>query len=146
MRCINRVLCSLLWAISFFALAASAQQVSPNAALSATELRGKKAFLQRCSICHLPPLYEPPEVKPYGPLLDGYLRNPQMEARARKAIAEGTPRMPGFQYTLQPNEIDDLIAYMKTMKAAPAAAKSSTDAAQPQSQGGANANTPRAGD
>lgn len=116
---------------------AHAQQGSPNATLSAAEVRGKKAFLQRCSICHLPPLYEPPEVQPYGPLLDGYLRSPQFEARARKAIAEGTPRMPGFQYTLKPSEIDDVIAYMKTMKPAAVAQKS---------EGGSNANTERTGD
>lgn len=113
----------------------------PNAELSPTELRGKKVFLQRCSICHLPPLYEPPSVKPYGPLLTGYLRNPQMEARARTAIREGTPRMPGFQYGLQPSEIDDVIAFLKTMKPT-AAAKADGQ----KSEGGSNANTGRVGD
>ena len=93
-------------------------QTPGNAALSSAELHGKKVFLQRCSICHLPPLYEPESVKPYGPLLDGYLRNAQFEARARQAIREGTPRMPGFQYGLQPAEIDDVIAYLKTLKPA----------------------------
>lgn len=105
------LLCGLL----AYALKGSAQE---NAALSSAELRGKKVFLQRCSICHLPPLYEPASVKPYGPILDGYLRNEQSEERARKAIREGTPRMPGFQYSLQPAEIEDLIAYMKTLKPA----------------------------
>lgn len=117
--------------------AARAQQAAGNESLSGSELRGKKVFLQRCSICHLPPLYRPASVKPYGPVLDGYLRNPQFEALARTAIREGTPRMPGFQYGLQASEIDDVIAYLKTLKAPPAAAKS---------EGGSNANTGRTGD
>lgn len=114
-----------------------AQQSPAGAVLSASELRGKKVFMQRCSICHLPPLYRPPTVKPYGPLLDGYLRNAQAEQSARKAIREGTPRMPGFQYGLQASEIDDVIAYLKTLK--PAASEGNV-------QGGSNANTGRVGD
>ena len=49
-----------------------------------------------------------------------------------------TPRMPGFQYGLQSSEIDDVIAFMKTMKAPAAGAA--------KSEGGANANTGRTGD
>ena len=89
-------------------------QASPT--LSPAELQGKKVFLQRCSICHLPPLYEPPSVKPYGPTLDGYVRNSQTEERARRAIREGTMRMPSFQYGLQQFEIDNVISYLKTLK------------------------------
>jgi mono/diheme cytochrome c family protein len=131
----------LFLAFSLLSLCFTAR-AQDSSALSPTELRGKKVFLQRCSICHLPPLYEPPEVKPYGPVLTGYLRNSQMEARARKDINEGTPRMPGFQYGLQPGEIDDVIAYLKTMKAAPADSKGGA----PKSEGGSNASTGRTGD
>jgi len=28
---------------------------------------------------------------------------------------KGGPRMPGFQYGLTPNEVDDLVAYLKTL-------------------------------
>jgi mono/diheme cytochrome c family protein len=117
------------------------QRNSSEEALSPTELHGKKVFLQRCSICHLPPLYEPPSVKPYGPLLDGYVRSAAAEAQARKVIREGTPRMPGFQYGLQPNEINDVIAYLKTMKASPAPSKN-----EGKNEGGSDANTGRSGD
>ena len=94
------------------------QQAPAKPGLSEAELKGKKLFLQRCSICHLPPLYEDESVRPYGPTLDGYLRSPELETRAREAIRNGGPRMPGFQYGLQPSEIDNIIAYMKTMKSA----------------------------
>jgi mono/diheme cytochrome c family protein len=126
----------LLAGVLLSTAAARAQRgAPPEPALTAGELNGKKLFIQRCSVCHLPPLYRPPELKPYGPLLNGYIRNEQFEASARKAIAEGTPRMPGFQYGLSAGEIDDLIAYLKTLK--PASQKK---------EGGSNANTGRVGD
>jgi mono/diheme cytochrome c family protein len=33
----------------------------------------------------------------------------------RKFILEGTPRMPGFKYMLQPSEIDAIVAYVRTV-------------------------------
>jgi mono/diheme cytochrome c family protein len=84
--------------------------------LSEREIAGKKLFLQRCSICHLPRLYPAGEAQPYGPKLNGYLEGPDTETRAREAIRTGTPRMPGFQYGLAPAEIEDIIAYVKRLK------------------------------
>ena len=96
-------------------------QQPANPPLTAVQTEGRDTFAKSCSICHLPPLYEPPEVKPYGPLLTGYLRNPQMEARARKAINEGTPRMPAFKHYLKPAEVDAIIDYVRTVPVAAAA-------------------------
>ncbi len=97
---------------------ASAQQTPSAAALSATELAGKKWFLQRCSICHLPPLNEPqnPDPQTFGPKLNGYITGTEMETRARDAIRDGTRRMPGFRYGLRPKQIEELIAYLKALK------------------------------
>jgi len=82
------------------------------------ELAGKKLFLQRCSICHLPPLNEPgdPDPQPYGPKLNGFVKDAATENRARQAILNGTPRMPGFQYGLTRDEIETIIVYLKTFK------------------------------
>ena len=33
----------------------------------------------------------------------------------RKKIMEGSPMMPGFQYTLTPAEVDQILAYLKTV-------------------------------
>ncbi len=99
-----------------------AQNTLWGAALSQRELAGKKLFLQRCSICHFAPLPGAPRIaafggdKPIGPLLNGYVEGPETEARAREIIRKGTPQMPGFQYGLNSEEIDELIAYMKTMR------------------------------
>jgi mono/diheme cytochrome c family protein len=38
----------------------------------------------------------------------------------RRIILEGTPRMPAFKYSLQPAEIDAIVAYVRTL-APPAA-------------------------
>jgi mono/diheme cytochrome c family protein len=35
----------------------------------------------------------------------------------RKVILEGTPRMPGFQYMLQPAQIDAIVAFIRTVPA-----------------------------
>ena len=92
-----------------------AQQGPPSSKLSGKELAGKKLFLQRCSICHMPPLNEP-DGQPYGPKLNGFVKDTATETRARETIRNGTPRMPGFQYGLEQEQIDNIIAYLKIFK------------------------------
>jgi len=94
----------------------AAPQTNSDVPLSQRESRGKRVFIQRCSLCHLPPLGRPAEVKPFGPPLNGYLKSPEIEARARESIRKGTPRMPGFQYGLTDEEIGDVMAYIKAMR------------------------------
>ena len=94
----------------------AAQTGASSPVLSKTELAGKKIFMQRCSLCHLPPLGRPGDAKAFGPPLNGVVKSPETEARAREIVRKGTPRMPGFQYGLQAGEIDNLIAYLKTMR------------------------------
>src|ERR1700680_4498229 len=71
--------------------------------LTLAQLRGKKFFVQRCSVCHLPAL---PSYTTYGPVRDGKLASARGEAALREQIMEGSPRMPGWQYTLSPTEVD----------------------------------------
>jgi len=83
-----------------------------------TAAAGKKLFVQRCSVCHLPPLGVRTD-PPYARKLAGYMKGPESEARARDVIRKGTsgtPGRPGFQYTLEPEQIDDIIAYLNTLK------------------------------
>lgn len=100
------------------ALRLPAQQSTRTPKLSERELAGKKLFLQRCSICHMPPLDQPedPDPKPYGPKLNGFVHDQATENRARQAILNGTTRMPGFQYGLTKDEIETIIGYLKVYK------------------------------
>lgn len=99
-----------------------AQAVKTNSppSLSEQEKRGEGLFLQRCSLCHLPKI-EAPAAKPYrslGPSLKGMLpkdAESDQETFIRQFIMNGTDRMPGFQYGLSSKEIDDVLAYLKTM-------------------------------
>lgn len=104
-------------AIGLTGLLSASQKSSSSAALSPSELAGKKLFVQRCSICHLPPLGRSADPKPFGPILNGFVKDAEREALAREIIRKGTKlNMPGFQYGLESKEIDDLIAYLKTMR------------------------------
>jgi mono/diheme cytochrome c family protein len=99
-----------------------AQQTSTTPATGAAKLseearRGEGLFLQRCSLCHLPRKLKfgsPPVV---GPSLSGQFKDatPEQMKALRGFILKGGPDMPGFQYGLAPNEVDDLIAYLKTL-------------------------------
>jgi mono/diheme cytochrome c family protein len=85
--------------------------------LSDDARRGEGLFLQRCSLCHLPRKLKfgsPPVI---GPSLSGQFKDaaPDQVKILRGFILEGGPDMPGFQYGLEPKDVDDLIAYLKTL-------------------------------
>jgi mono/diheme cytochrome c family protein len=85
--------------------------------LSDDARRGEGLFLQRCSLCHLPRKLKfgsPPVI---GPSLSGQFKDagPDQMKILRNFILKGGPDMPGFQYGLEPKEVDDLIAYLKTL-------------------------------
>jgi mono/diheme cytochrome c family protein len=90
---------------------------SSPAKLSEQETRGENLFRQRCSLCHLPrklKIGSPPVI---GPELSGLFKEagPDKLKLLRGSILKGSPNMPGFQYGFEPNEVDDLIAYLKTL-------------------------------
>ena len=92
----------------------------PNPNLNDQEKRGQHLFIQRCGLCHQSKYSksrsdsEPPAV---WANLEGLLKDakPEKERTVREFILKGTLNMPGFQYALEPKEVDDLIAYMKTL-------------------------------
>jgi mono/diheme cytochrome c family protein len=110
-------------------LALSAQSKSN---LSPQEQNGEGLYLRNCAYCHSPhkaespahitgPGDDPKNAMPgvtIGPPLKGILKgeNALPEAAIRTFIMQGFPnQMPGFQYTLGPKQIDDLIAYIKSL-------------------------------
>jgi len=80
--------------------------------LSAAQAAGKKLFVQRCSVCHLPAL---PSYTAYGPLLDNNIISSWGEEAINQRIQSGSVKMPGFQYTLSAAEIEEIVSYLKTL-------------------------------
>src|SRR5580765_6233 len=87
---------------------------------------GRRVFAQSCGICHLRPSLN---VRTYGPLLSKAATGGD-EGRMRNIILEGTTRMPAFKYYLQSDQIDAIIAYVRTIPA-PAAAAAAAPAQAP---------------
>ena len=88
-----------------------------SAKLTEQEARGEGLFLQRCSICHLSRNLKFGSPPTAGPPLNGQFEaaGPDQLKILRGFILKGGPDMPGFQYGLDPKQIEDLIAYLKTL-------------------------------
>jgi mono/diheme cytochrome c family protein len=91
--------------------------------LTEQESRGAGLFIQRCSLCHLAKTFGAGGSKfccvaSLGPNLSGLFRNlaPDQEQAFRDIILNGGPTyMPAWKYGLAPEEIDSIIAYLKTL-------------------------------
>ena len=97
---------------------AQSKPASPHESkLSDQEERGKGLYLQKCALCHSPKIQKPRTVPALSPIPEGLLKGAGAlkEPAVRQLIMKGTPNMPGFQYALEPKELDDLIVYMKTL-------------------------------
>ena len=81
--------------------------------LSASELTGKKLFVQRCALCH--DLLGQPATTTVAPWVDGTIVKARGDEAVRQRIMNGSPRMPAWRYTLDAGQIDSVIAYLKTV-------------------------------
>ena len=75
--------------------------------LNETELKGRKLFAQRCANCHGGTARNP------GPLLGQQTVERRGEPFIREKVRKGSPMMPGFEYSLEPAQIDQIIAFLK---------------------------------
>ena len=106
-----------LFVLALSAQGAAAQQPA-GANLTDQQKMGRQVFAQSCGICHLPPVRG---AKTYGPPLNKDAGGGDDEVM-REFITNGTPRMPAFKHYLKDNEIDAIIAYVRTVPTpAPAA-------------------------
>jgi len=97
------------------AAASPAAAQGAAASLDASERAGRNLFAQHCVVCHVKTLVT--AVRTYGPALSRDSLGGQA-ALLRAQISEGSPNMPGFKYSLEPGEIDAIVAYLKTLPAA----------------------------
>lgn len=97
----------LLW----FPAGLSAQDKAPGATeLNKTQLLGRRIFQQRCGVCHTQPTASPM----YGIVLSKEIVDGN-EDTVREYIRNGSKKMPGFKYGLEPAEIDAIVEYLKTV-------------------------------
>ena len=90
-----------------------------NGAASGSVPHGKEVFEKKCAVCH----YADNDQKKIGPGLKGLSKrgtftvnsNKVTDETLRKWIEEGDTLMPPFKDVLEPNEIKDVIAYLKTL-------------------------------
>lgn len=116
-----RVLASLapVAAIIVPALMLGAINLRPSSAMasetnSARVKQGEDIFKQKCVGCHNK---QPGDTTPFGPPnLNGIFKGttPLSTRKAEDIITNGTTTMPEFGKVLSKNDIDDVIAYLKT--------------------------------
>jgi mono/diheme cytochrome c family protein len=77
--------------------------------LNETELKGRKLFAQRCANCHGGTAQRP------GPPLGQQTVARLGDSFIREKVRKGSLMMPGFEYSLEPVQIDQIIAFLKTV-------------------------------
>jgi mono/diheme cytochrome c family protein len=89
------------------------RQLLARPSLSESALKGRTLWVQRCAYCH--DGVGTPTYHTLGPWLGAETVKPDREVFVREKIARGSARMPGFRYTLQPDQIDQLIAFLRSV-------------------------------
>lgn len=79
---------------------------------------GRPLFEEQCSVCHAVTA-GPPKL---GPTLEGVLRRPRLqtgrpatEPVVREIVLDGSGAMPAFRGSLTDEQLDHLVAYLKTL-------------------------------
>ncbi len=101
---------------------AAPEKTSPKKAARASAgsaVKGKEVFEKKCSICH----YADKDAKKIGPGLKGMYKRGTFTVNGNKItdealktwIENGDSLMPPMKETLEPAQIKDVIAYVKTL-------------------------------
>lgn len=106
--------------VALFAVLASFVQLWTGCSPSASEQRGQELFDLHCASCHEDP---PPDLKKRPPRLEGLFQSaklpsgaPATDKQVRKTIIGGLRTMPAFDQRLSDQDLNDLVAYLHTLK------------------------------
>lgn len=116
--CLLILTCAVLFPITLWGQSeesSSTTSTTPAPGLNEQQKAGEALFLQNCPLCHI---YSNQKKRLGIPTLslNGLFKKQIGEDVVRQFILLGVPKkMPGFQYDLEPKEIDNIIAYMKTL-------------------------------
>ena len=101
------------WLVLAAGVQVAAAQPFPAAdMLTPQQLQGRNLFNQSCMVCHVKLQITSPAK--FGPDLSKNALGGQ-EAVMRDVISNGTPNMPGFRYHFEPDQIEAIVAYLKTL-------------------------------
>lgn len=75
--------------------------------------RGRVLWVQRCALCH--DGVGQPSYHTMGPWLDADIVKSLGDTAVRAIIAAGTARMPEFRYDLDARQVNDLLAFLRTV-------------------------------
>ena len=81
--------------------------------LTEAELKGRALVAQRCANCHGGTAQRP------GPLLGQQTVERLGDSFIREKVRKGSLMMPGFEYSVQPAQIDQITAFLKTVASQP---------------------------
>ena len=119
----------LILGIAIFAVAGALLAQNPPAKVSSKKTanhgtagsatRGKEVFDQKCALCH----FADSDAKKIGPGLKGISKRGTFTVNGNKVTTEslttwienGDTLMPGMKETLEPAQIKDVVAYVKTL-------------------------------
>lgn len=76
-------------------------------------MKGRVLWLQRCAFCH--DGVGTPTYNTMGPWIDSELVQKRGDAAVREKILKGSSAMPGFQYGLSAAQVDQVLAFLKTV-------------------------------
>jgi mono/diheme cytochrome c family protein len=102
---------AVLW-LNHGALSAQQAATASQGVASGNVEEGRRLFHQKCVICHIAAVKGE---QPYGPKLSKEQVD-RSEAGVKQIVLNGIGRMPGFRYALQPEQIDTIVAFLKTVE------------------------------
>ena len=116
----------LILSVIFTSLVCSAQEptdqptpavqkhAAARPALNEQQKSGEALFVQNCTLCHMP-TNQKKRLKIQTPSLEGVYAEDADSDALRQFIQSGVPgKMPSFRLGLDPKQIDDIVAYLKT--------------------------------
>ena len=97
----------------------SPKKASSHAAAGGSAIKGKEVFEKKCAMCH----FADSDQKKIGPGLKGISKRGTFTVNGNKVTTEslktwienGDSLMPGMKETLEPAQIKDVVAYVKTL-------------------------------
>ena len=97
----------------------STEKTSTHKGSAGSAVKGKEVFDKKCSICH----FADKDTKKIGPGLKGISKRGTFTVNGNKVTTEalttwienGDSLMPGMKDSLEPPEIKDVVAYVKTL-------------------------------